>query len=499
MKKYTLEIIVFLAGAVTMVFELTGARTLGPYFGASIFVWTSLIGIVMGSLSVGYWAGGRLSVNKGNLNILSVFLLTAALLILISAISNIYFLDRIVKYIPGFRLQTVFASLILFGPASVFLGAVLPYTVKLNSVSLSKAGATVGNLYALSTIGSVVGTFLGGFVLVPQFGHSNILYTLALILGIFSLWLFLSQKKYIFSGIAVAGLLIIVTVWVKAFTSEKSYIDIDTAYNRVIIYETTDQPTNRPVRMLLVNDERSAAMFTDNDDDLVFEVLKYYRLVEHFNPGLKTSLMIGGSGYAFPKDYLRRYPEANMDVVEIDPGLTKLAKQYFNLPEDPRLTIFHEDGRTYLNRTEKKYDAIFMDAYKSLITIPFQLTTQEAIQNIYSALNDDGAVYANIISSLNNETNYFLRAEYATYKSIFPQVYLFAVQYAKPSETEKEHFQNIMLVGLKSDQQPEFISKNIELNKYLGNKLDTKLLGSEQILTDEYAPVEFFSSKVLSK
>ena len=115
MKKYTLEIIVFLAGAVTMVFELTGARTLGPYFGASIFVWTSLIGIVMGSLSVGYWAGGRLSVNKGNLNILSVFLLAAALLILISAISNIYFLDRIVKYIPGFRLQTVFASLILFG------------------------------------------------------------------------------------------------------------------------------------------------------------------------------------------------------------------------------------------------------------------------------------------------------------------------------------------------------------------------------------------------
>lgn len=499
MKKYSLETIVFLSGAITMIFELTGARTLGPYFGASIFVWTSLIGVVMGSLSLGYWLGGKLSVKRSSISILTVFLLIAGLFIMISALTNIYILDRVIKYIPGFRLQTVFASAVLFGPASLFLGAILPYAVKLKTASLNTAGSTVGNLYALSTVGSIVGTFLGGFVLVPEFGHSNILFSLAFLLGIYALLVFVSLKRIIHGVVSLSLLVIISIVWIRAYTKERSYIDVDTTYNRVIIYETTDEPTNRPVRMLLVNDERSAAMFTDKDDDLVFEVLKYYRLVEHFNPNLKTSLMIGGSGYAYPKDYLRRYPEAKMDVVEIDPGLTKLAEEYFNLPDDSRLEIFHEDGRTFLNKTNKKYDAIFMDAYKSLITIPFQLTTVEAIRNIYNALNEEGVVYANIISSLDEETNYFLRNEYATYKSIFPQVYLFAVQYPNPSEVEKEHFQNIMLVGLKSEVKPDFFSDNKELNKYLGNQLKTDFLKSETILTDEYAPVEFFSSKVLSK
>jgi spermidine synthase len=499
MKKYSLELIVFLAGAVTMIFELTGARTLGPYFGASIFIWTSLIGIVMGSLSIGYWLGGKLSVRKSNNTLLSIFLLIAGLLILISAISNIYILDRVVKYFHGFRMQTVVSSILLFGPASVFLGAILPYAVKLKTESLQTTGSTVGNLYALSTVGSIVGTFLGGFILVPEFGHSNILFSLALLLGISAFVLFVLIKKIIPGIISVAILILISVIWIKDYTKEKSYIDVDTTYNRVIIYETTDEPTKRPVRMLLVNDERSAAMFLDKDDDLVFEVLKYYRMVEHFNPYLKTSLMIGGSGYAYPKDYLKRYPDAKMDVVEIDPGLTKLAEKYFNLPDDPRLEIYHEDGRTFLNRTDKKYDAIFMDAYKSLITIPFQLTTKEAIQNIYNSLNDEGVVYANIISSMDEETNYFLRNEYATYKSIFPQVYLFAVQYPNPTEEEKSHFQNIMLVGLKSDIVPSFSSPNEELNHYLGNKLETDFLKPPTILTDEYAPVEFFSSKVLSK
>jgi spermidine synthase len=86
--------------------------------------------------------------------------------------------------------------------------------------------------------------------------------------------------------------------------------------------------------------------------------------------------MIGGSGYAYPKDYLMRHPEASIDVVEIDPGLTRLAKKYFNLPDDPRLNIIHDDGRIFLNRTKNRYDAVFMDAYKSLITIPFPTHNQ---------------------------------------------------------------------------------------------------------------------------
>ena len=497
MKKHFLELIIFLAGALIMIFEVVGARVLGPYFGTSIFVWTSLIGVVMGGLSFGYWFGGYVSVKRSDYTLLSWILLLASVFILITALGNTYILDRILKYIPGFRLRTVISSILLFGPASVFLGMVLPYGVKLKIDNVRTSGSAVGNLYALSTVGSILGTFLAGFVLLPAFGFANILYVISAIIIVLSLILFLQNKKFVSTAITFAIAFLLVVLWVGKNTETLTYIDVDTQYNRVIIYNTTDQATGRPVKMLKVNDERSSAMFTDNDNGLVFEVLKYYRLVEHFNPGFKTSLMIGGSGYAFPKYYLQNYPDAKIDVVEIDPGLTKLAKLHFNLPDDKRLKVFHEDGRTYLNRCNKKYDAVFMDAYKSMITIPYQLTTKEAVQKIYDNLNDDGAVYANIISSLNTDNNFFLRAELATYKSIFPLVYLFAVQYPDPTEEQKKYFQNFMLVGLKSTDEPDFHCENAELNNYLSHIFTGNIPDDSEILTDEYAPVEFFASKGL--
>ena len=244
--------------------------------------------------------------------------------------------------------------------------------------------------------------------------------------------------------------------------------------------------------MLNINNEKSAAMFLD-DDELVFEVLKYYRLAEHFNPGFKKSLMIGGSGYSFPKDYLKKFPLSELDVVEIDPKLTELAKEHFKLKQNQRLKIYHEDGRTFLNRTQNKYDVVYMDAYKSLITIPYQLTTKEAIQKIYNVLNNNGVVFANIISAIGGKNNLFLQAEYATYKSVFPQVYLFAVQ--DPYDTQ--NLQNIMLVGLKSEKIPIFESDNKELNKYLHHLLKEDIKTDLPVLTDEYAPVDYYTSKAL--
>ena len=497
MKKYTLEIIIFLAGAITMIFEVVGARVLGPFFGASIFVWTSLIGIIMGSLSIGYWLGGIFSERQSSHKYLYWMLLLAGFFIFLNAIGHQYILNRIIKYIPDFRLKTTLSAILLFAPASVFLGMVLPYAVKLKIQNIRTSGALIGNLYALSTVGSIVGTFMAGFVLVPAFGFSNILFALSLLLVIIAMADFIWIREMIPVSASAILSICILFVWIKKHNTELDYIDTDTQYNRVLIYNTTDPLTGRPVKMLNVNDEQSSAMFLDKDDDLVFEVLKYYRLVEHFNPNFSTSLMIGGSGYAFPKDYLNRYPKATMDVVEIDPGLTALAREHFNLPDDERLKIYHEDGRTFINKCDKKYDAVFMDAYKSMITIPYQLTTQEAVQHLFDILNENGAVYANVISSLDSTNNYFLRAEVATYKSIFPQVYLFPVQYPNPSSEEKSNFQNFLLVGLKSSSIPEFENKNNQINQYLSHLYKGNLDFEEGVLTDNFAPVEFYAAKAL--
>ncbi len=497
MKKYILDIIILLAGAITMVFEIVGSRVMGPYFGASIFVWTSLIGVIMGSLSLGYWLGGQLSEKQSSFQFLSWMLLLAGFFIFLNAIGHDYVITRIIKYIADFRLKTLASAIVLFAPASIFLGMVLPYAIKLKIETIRTSGSIIGNLYALSTIGSIIGTFMAGFILVPAFGFNNILFALSGILVLIALADFTLVRKLLPLSISVVLCACVLFFWIRKHQEELDYIDTDTQYNRVLIYNTTDQVSGRPVKMLNVNDEQSSAMYLDKDDDLVFEVLKYYRLVEYFNPNFKTSLMIGGSGYAFPKDYLNRYPEATIDVVEIDPGLTELAKQHFNLPDDPRLTIFHEDGRTYLNKCDKKYDAVFMDAYKSMITIPYQLTTQEAVQHIFNMLNENGAVYANVISSLDNENNYFLRAEVATYMSIFPQVYLFPVQYPNPTAEEKSKFQNFLLVGLKSEIIPEFVSSNDQINHYLSHFYEGNLKFEDEVLTDNFAPVEYYASKAL--
>lgn len=480
-----------------MIFEVVGARVLGPFFGASIFVWTSLIGIIMGSLSIGYWLGGVFSEKQTSHKYLYWMLLMAGFFIFINAIGHQYVLTRIVKYVPDFRLKTTLSAILLFAPASVFLGMVLPYAVKLKIQSIRTSGAIIGNLYALSTIGSIVGTFMAGFVLVPLFGFNNILFSLSILLVFIALADFIRIGEKIPLSAAVVLSICVLFFWFNKHNQKLDYIDTDTQYNRVLIYNTTDPLSGRPVKMLNVNDEQSSAMFIDKDDDLVFEVLKYYRLVEHFNPNFKNSLMIGGSGYAFPKDYLNRYPGASIDVVEIDPGLTALAREHFNLPDDDRLKIYHEDGRTFINKCEKKYDAVFMDAYKSMITIPYQLTTHEAVQHIYDILNENGAVYANVISSLDSTNNYFLRAEVATYKTIFPQVYLFPVQYPNPNDEEKGIFQNFLLIGLKTAVIPAFENENEQINRYLSHLYTGNLEFEEGVLTDNYAPVEFYAAKAL--
>jgi spermidine synthase len=497
MKKYLVEITILLAGAFTMIFEIVGSRLLGPYLGTSVYVWTSLIGIIFGSLSLGYWIGGILSVKRTSYLYLAAMLLSASVCILITATGNIYILDRIIKYIPGFKLRTVISAIVLFAPASFFFGMILPYSVKLKMQNLTTSGITVGRLYALSTFGSILGTFFAGFLLLPSFGHSNVQMAISFVLILLAGWIILLSRRWTLTITPGILLVIAMMIWYFSEKKEPGYIDEDTRYNRVLIYDTKDKSTGRPVKMLRINNERSSAMFNDQDNDLVFDVLKYYRLAEHFVPGFQNALMIGGSGYAYPKDFLKHHPHAKIDVVEIDPGLTRLARKYFNLPDDPRLGIIHEDGRTFINRTKNSYDVVFMDAYKSMLTVPFQLTTIEAVQHLYDIIPEGGAVFANIISSLSPDNNQFLLAQTATYQAVFQQVYLFAVQYPNPTNEEKEYFQNIMLVALKSDSTVSFSSLNTELDEYLQHHISISGTDGAEILTDEYAPVEYFASKVL--
>ncbi|KKP57535.1 MAG: Spermine synthase [Candidatus Moranbacteria bacterium GW2011_GWF1_34_10] len=486
--KYILEMTVFICGAVVMIFELVGSRILAPYLGTSIFVWTSLIGIILGSLSVGYYWGGKIADKKVTFGGLAGIIFLAAFFIGLTALLKDVLILFLITSLPQIKVTSVLSSIILFSPASILLGMVSPYVAKLKLNSLASAGATVGNLYAVSTAGSIGGTFLAGFYLIPSFGVNKILIALAIIILLISVFL---DKKRFFK----VKFILLVALCLGSFSEnglyyffgKKNFVDINTAYSRIWIYDDFDSKTKKEARYLMMNNVMNSGMFLESDE-LVFDYLKYYHLAKHFKPDFKKTLMLGGAAYAFPKDFLLKYPEASMDVVEIDPMVTELAKKYFRLADNPQLNIYHEDGRMYLNRTQEKYDVIFGDAFSSYYSIPHQLTTQEAVRKNYEILNDDGMVILNIISAIDGEKGKFLRAQYQTYKSIFPQVYLFLVG----SATDGGEFQNIMIVALKSNKVASLTSSDQEINEYLAHLWKKPIPKDLPILTDDYVPVDYY-------
>jgi len=490
---FALNAAVFICGAAVMVYEIIGSRLLAPYIGNSIYIWTSLIGVILGSLSLGYWLGGQLADKKSEIRGLASIIFFAGGLISATTLIQSIVLSMLATAATLLEIKALAASLLLFAPASVFLGMVTPYAVKLKMSSLNHSARTVGNLYALSTIGSIVGTFIAGFFLVPFVGSVRTLYVIAgcLFVTSFILW----PIRVSTTGIAAAVVFILAIASNEIMRHQvhvaSQLVDIDTEYSRIQVFEMKDGETARPIRVIATDPYfAQSAMYLDSDE-LVFPYSRYFRLIGHFVPDLKRTLIIGGGGFSFPKHFVSEFPNATIDVVEIDPAVSEIAKKYFRLHDDPRMNVIHEDGRVFLNTAEGGgYDAILIDAFGSLFSVPYQLTTVEAVRNMHRALRDDGVVIANIGSAIDGEGSRFLQAELATYRSVFPQVYIFK---ARPGRSDTD-VQNLVLIALRSDRPASFSAAERSLNDLLANRYPGSINVAEAMLTDDLAPVEFYNS-----
>jgi spermidine synthase len=223
-------------------------------------------------------------------------------------------------------------------------------------------------------------------------------------------------------------------------------------------------------------------------DELVLNYSKFYHLIRHFNPEFKKTLIIGGAAYSFPKEYLKVYPSKQIDVVEIDPMMTEAAKKHFDLKENANLQIFHTDGRVFLNQTENKYDVILIDAFTSIYSVPFQLTTIEAIRQMERTLNKNGVIFVNLISAFEGDGSKFLNAEVKTFREVFPNVYIFKAN-AKKAETVP---QNAVLVITKADNLT-FESDDAEIAALLKQRYEKELNSTLPTLSDDFAPVEYYN------
>lgn len=496
-RNFLLETVVFGSGALVMIYEIVGSRILAPYIGTSTYVWTSLIGVILASLSLGYWAGGKMADRRPELKYLSGVMFLAAGFLSATILLHEFVLTALAVSSLGLAVKSLVAALVLFAPASILFGFVTPYAVKLKMLSIENAGQTVGRLYALSTAGSILGTFAAGFFLLPFVGSLRTLYLIAGTL--FLLAILLAPLTVTTTNLFVA-LLFLSAIGANEFYrfalfQTNGLRDFDTEYSRIRVFRANDKKTGKPMTALAIDPFSTQSAIFAESDDLVFDYTKFYHLLRHFKPAFQKVLMIGGAGYSFPKDYLRQYPQATLDVVEIDPQMTQIARDYFRLQNNPRLKIIHEDGRVFLNNSAaEQYDAVLLDAYGSLYSIPFQLTTTEAVRRIENTLKPDGIVILNTISAAEGDGSLFLQAEYKTLAGVFPALYLFKV---KPEQPDNKP-QNFVIVACKSvcpaPAESRSGADDEEINRLLQNYRQKPLALTVPVLTDDLAPVEYYNS-----
>lgn len=485
MKKYKLEITTFIAGATGMIVELVASRILSPYLGSSNLIWTCIIGMMLAFMSIGYFIGGKISDKYPKMNLLSLFILDASIFISIIPLIEVYAIEPLSKKNISLPIIAIICSTITFGIPSLLLATASPFAVKLKEKDEKQIGQVSGKMSAISTIGSIFGTFLAGFILIPKLGVKNIILMIVVILNILS---FILQEekniKYIIKSIIILLILVAVVFLGKKLFYQKyqdMILDTDSEYSRIWIRKLVND-SGKEYNTLEV--DLGLESIASNEKKLTSEYLKYYDLFDYYQKNTDNVLLIGGAAYTYPSYYLENFKEKKIDVVEIDHKMTELAQKYFNLDiNNSNLTIYHEDGRRFLNTSNNKYDCILVDAFKGL-NVPFQLTTVEALENEKRLLNDDGIIISNIFSALEGENSKFLRNEYTTYKKIFDNVKVFKVDLGSDDNTE---MQNYILVAFNGKQieNPEKFEKYAKLLSTEMTEID---IGGE-VLTDDLCDV----------
>lgn len=526
-----LPLVVFLNGMAVMVLEMAGARLLAPELGTSIVVWTSLIGVILASLSLGYWLGGKLADKrlarddakrvKGDERArrdkayatLSNLLAAGAICVFVAALLG--------GIVPGFaarllslHLGAVCAAFALFALPSVLCGMVSPYAIRLAITSSDTSGATVGALYAVGTVGSIVGTFLGGFVLLSWFGSTTIIIGVAgCLLAAAALTRLrpLAPKVLlglIFTACAVGD--ISYTDWIRetGFARDGIPVTIETSYSSMRVAKGREGGRDM---LLLLTDPGScqSGMYADDPAELAFAYTRFYGLGTGLNPDAKRILMLGGGGYSVPKWLLAgrsglRNRDFSLDVVELDPGMTRTAERYFKINlSDPRMRVFHEDARTFINKTAERaaggqaeaYDLVFADIFNSWYTVPFHVGTEEAARNIRNLLSDDGIYVMNIITAVSGDNGRLLRAIRNAFAAVFGEVHIFPVL----STHNGELVQNVMLMAFKNPRPlPDPARERVapSLARLLAYRWTAPFPAPEDdvpALTDAYSPVERYT------
>jgi spermidine synthase len=391
-----LGLIVFVVGAGSLGAEIAAARLLAPYFGDSTIIWANTIGIVLVALSGGYWYGGRRADRDPSYRgLLRIVLLAAGLTAIVPFLADPFLsiaVDALDSISAGAFVGSLLAVLVLVATPVFVMGMVAPYALRLAVHGVEDAGTTGGRLYAISTIGSLAGTFSSALLLIPLVGTRRTFLVYALSFAIVAA-LGLRGRRLVLAPAAVIVLIALPVGTVKAADDpgERVIHEADTEYQyaRVVEDAVGDRFLELNEGQAVHSMRRRGSYLTDNIWD---EYLVAPFAVRDAPPG--RIAILGNAAGTTARAYGRFFPGTRVDGVEIDGELTEIGRRYFDM-RNPRLRTFTDDARPFLRRTEERYDAILVDAYRQPY-IPFYLSTREFFELARDRLRPGGVVFVNV-------------------------------------------------------------------------------------------------------
>jgi spermidine synthase len=473
----------FISGMTIMALEMSASRLIAPYFGTSLFVWTNIIGVTMISLSIGYYYGGKIADRRTEKSLLyRVLAATGAFIVIIPFIAppvmNLS-LKAIRTGSAGIFYGSLIGTVLLFAPPITALAGVVPFVIRLTAGDKANSGYTAGRVFSVSTVGSIIGTFLPVLLLIPVIGTKKTILFFGVALLFLGLMGLGKKKK---AGLAVLILALAFFIG-TAKPGEGVIFEKESIHNYIQVIERDG------VRYLKLNEGYAYHSIYNENSVTVGGIWDYFTVLPLLNPDAEDALIIGLAGGTVAREYRHFFPHIKIDGVEIDGDIIQAGGEYFDMAGS-NLRAYHMDGRSYLSSAEKSYDIIIVDAYKQPY-IPFHLTTLEFFLEIGDHLKDNGVVAINVASLSDDAT--VLRMLENTMASVFKNTYVMSppgsLNYLVFASQEELSF------DLKSDDPALAEIAAQAKNRFDAVEFNPAIL----VLTDDRAPVEMYTDMMIFK
>jgi spermidine synthase len=501
MRRTYLFIAVFFAGMATLAIELSASRLMGNIFGTSNIVWANIIGLILIYLSAGYFIGGRIADKRPYPTSFYQLILWAGFFAGLVPLIAQPVLLRAARAVENLNTAVMAGSflstLILFSVPVTLLGCVSPYAIRLAIEDKTEAGRVSGRIYALSTLGSIVGTFTPVLVLIPTIGTARTFMAFSFILILIAWFgLLMHNRSRALRYLWLPILLIMLSFWfltARVKDSPGQVYEVESAYNYIQVVE------REGILQLMLNEGQGIHSVYAPDLEATYGTWDYFLAAPYFNlPGEATRVdrvgIVGLAAGTISKQYSRVYGPVPIDGWEIDSRIIEVGREFFAMNE-PNLNAIAEDGRWGLRQSPHRYSVIGVDAYR-LPYIPWHLTTREFFSEVKDHLTQHGVLVINVGRTLDDRR--LINAMVGTLSSVFASVHVVDVPYtfntivyATVQETSAENLAANELRLLEQGSDPLLTDV---IHRAIANLQQTP--ETSIIFTDDWAPIERLTNSI---